>query len=129
MKVLKFNIGTANESVNFIDENDVYIGYDMGKDSCKDDDWFGWFISDSINKESIPEDRQNDSNINDFVFDPLFFMEVENTSLLEEGKMAIFRLTSGESEKYLHLFNVHNGYYCHDIVVKHSGETVKDDCL
>ena len=119
---------------NFVDENNVYVGYDSGQDCCEHADWF---ISDEAFL-STPEFLKNygpvsellkPSILNGWVFDIDFFneMNIENP---ESCSMAIFRIIKGEEQKFLHLFNCHNGYYGHgfkmDFTDKKGLETFSD---
>ena len=50
-------------------------------------------------------------DLNGFVFDTKF---VEySTKDTDSGAMVIFRMVKGNNQLFLHLFNVHNGYYGH----------------
>jgi len=119
---------------NFVDENNVYVGYDSGQDCCEHADWF---ISDEAFL-STPEFLKNygpvsellkPSILNGWVFDIDFFneMNIENP---ESCSMAIFRLVKEKEQKFLHLFNCHNGYYGHgftmDFTAKKGLETFSD---
>ncbi len=48
---------------------------------------------------------------------------------MDGGGMIIFRLVNGCEEKFLHLYNVHNGYYSHGFEVKVGGKTTRDGSL
>lgn len=49
---------------------------------------------------------------------------------LDAGGMVAFKLVNGAGdEKYLHLFNCHNGYYGHGFEFKVGDEVVKEGCL
>ena len=108
---------------NFVDENNVYVGYDSHQDCCEHADWF---ISDEA-FYSTPEflnchlagggpytapESLKPSILDGWVFDIDFFNEV-NIKDPEKCSMAIFRIIKGEEQKFLHLFNCHNGYYGH----------------
>lgn len=110
-------IKVTGDKVNFIDENDVYVGYDLGQDCCEHADWFIHYKQ--CNSPYIEEEWgdsysglvHDDIDVNGFVFDPTF---VENADAdVDGGGMIIFRLVKGNNQLFLHLFNVHNGYYGH----------------
>ncbi len=109
-------IKETGSKVNFIDVNDVYVGYDISQSCCEHADWFihpmqcespyieeyGDSYSGIVNKEF---------DLNGFVFDTKF---VEySTKDTDSGAMVIFRMVKGNNQLFLHLFNVHNGYYGH----------------
>lgn len=133
MKVFKDKESSWHSKVNFVDDNNVFVGFDTEQDGCE---YADWFFSDEVSKKVPEECDHNDKGLEGFVFDKNYFEEViyiENANHpyneLEDGKMVIFRLTNGEEEKFLHLFNVHNGYYGHGFEVKHGGEIVREGTL
>jgi len=123
MKIFNSNDGTFwGEKVNFVDKNNVVVGYDMDQSCCERADWF---ISDKITLSISENQAHNDSVLEDYVFDKEFFKEVDyiknekdDWNELDEGGMVIFRLSNGENELFLHLFNCHNGYYYHGFEMK-----------
>lgn len=112
---------------NFVDLNNAFVGFDSTQDCCENADWF------------IADTPQEDANFNGdcpqelpgYTFDPDYFHEVENPGHVSDGGMVIFRLTStnGIIEKYLHLFNCHNGYYGHGFTFEVGGETKQSGVL
>ena len=44
--------------VNFVDENNVVLGYDMSQDCCER---AGWFIAEYINTSQIPKTAKTNS--------------------------------------------------------------------
>ena len=97
-----------DSKINFVDENNVFLGYDMEQDCCEKADWF---ISDK--QERVPMERDcDDPDLDGYNFDINFFIEV-TASELDAGSMVIFRITNGANEKFIHIYNSHNGYYSH----------------
>lgn len=94
--------------VNFVDENNVVLGYDMEQRCCED---AGWFIAEYPECEDINNADEGTSDIEGFVFDTAFFREGN----WEDGQddVVVFRMYKGDEAKYLHLYNIHNGYYSH----------------
>jgi hypothetical protein len=125
-KITIFNLsGTWSSKVNFVDANNVILGYDLEQNCCEDADWF---IADTITpriveRESTPEE------ISGYYFDTSFFQEIENESEFDAGGVAVFRITNGTEEKFIHLYNAHNGYYAHGFEFEVGGEKIKDDCI
>lgn len=116
--------------INFVDENDVFVGYDYSQNCCED---FGWFLSSKINDNHTSVDDHiatNDELVNTllegWIFDTTFFEEKQygESNYSEEG-LAIFRMTKGEHVMYLHLYNVHNGYYSHGFEFEGPGQVFK----
>jgi hypothetical protein len=96
--------------VNFVDENNVVLGYDVSQHCCEHADWF---ISDYMITNDY-SDLSGDSTIDvsNYRFDIDFFKRVDNPER-EAESVVIFRITDGETEKFIHLYNIHNGYYSH----------------
>lgn len=108
--------------VNFVDKNNVIVGYDLTQDCCEDADWF---ISTAPITNQIPKEKHKDTyDVEDFNFDPNYRILIKgdwsdyDRSFLDEGGMVIFRLVdSVGNELFLHLYNAHNGYYSHGFTV------------
>lgn len=132
MKAFREQNGYWEDKVNFVDDNDVFVGYDMGQCCCEHADWF---IEDEI-AETMPIELNQPDELKGFNFDKEFFEERNHLQAndmdyneLDEGGMAVFKLQKGKKVKYLHLFNCHNGYYGHGFEVNHNGEIVKEGGL
>jgi len=112
--------------VNFVDENNVFLGYDMGQDCCE---YANWFISGKLAECSseYEEDHTRPDDLDGWVFDKEFFQDIcyvgNDYDPLDQGGMVAFRITKGEEEAFIHLFNAHNGYYGHGFDFK-IGENV-----
>ena len=120
--------GVWVEKVNFVDDNNVFVGYDMGQSCCEHADWF---IATEITKEISSEKDHPRPDLDGYIFDVDFMEKVDSIgddyNELDEGGMVIFKMTkSGQPDLYLHLFNCHNGYYGHGFEMK-IGEDVKHD--
>jgi hypothetical protein len=98
--------------VNFVDENEVYLGYDTDDDCCA---WGGWFISED------PEFWPPGESGSDWPKEPLGAVDLpgwafdtgysKSRALPQEGAAVQFRITDGKAFKYITLYNCHNGYY------------------
>lgn len=111
-------IFNKNEKVNFVDEKNVFVGYDLAQDCCE---YACWTITDSqvLHFNDLDSTTQTLETESDWVFDPKFFLS-DSTSydgMLEDGGCATFKLVNGTNTKYLHIFNSHNGYYAHGFEV------------
>jgi len=120
------------KKVNFADDNNVVVGYNMEQSCCENADWF---IADKV-AEFMPEDLVHERELEGFVFDTEFFKKISSINqdgsdynALDEGGMVVFRLTNGDKEKFLHLFNCHNGYYGHGFTMKIGELVVCDNTL
>jgi len=114
--------------INFVDENNVFVGYDMHQDCCE---YAGWFVSNEKPK-AIAETP--DFDFDGFVFDVGFMednvlgvsvVDVLGVSVVDEGGSVLFRLVREDnSEAFLCLFNCQNGYYSHGFTVKINGQEI-----
>jgi hypothetical protein len=103
--------------VNFVDDNNVLVGYDFAGSCCET---FGWYIhgkvtanrEDSLFDENIDENSINVS-LREWTFDTAFFDELSNGDGYVQENVAVFRLVNEDNELFLHLYNSHNGYYGH----------------
>jgi hypothetical protein len=109
---------------NFVDLNNVFVGYDSGQDCCENADWF---IAEAVDVDpDICASLNQPQELEGFIFDPTFFVEASPESL-DAGGVVIFRLVNSEGRaKYLHLFNSHNGYYRHGFEMDICGASFLD---
>jgi len=113
MKIFTEQNGSFRNKVNFIDKNNTIVGYDLSQSCCEHADWY---ISESpfVIKEEGENLNQILENEDVWKFDVSFFYQGESYS---EGGHAVFKLVDRrqcpQKEKYLHIFNHHNGYYSH----------------
>jgi hypothetical protein len=116
--------------VNFIDENNVLLGYDLEQDCCEFAGFFMTHDSKWYEKKRPEKSFEQLGNvrieIKDYVFDPDYFQE---RTLDGESQYAEFKAVDmnkgamgysvmgygnrGYPPIYIVLFNVHNGYYSH----------------
>lgn len=113
MKIFLRDPDSWGERINFVDENNVFLGYSLSQDCCEHADWF---IDDTAWQTRIPDDLkkyQKTEGYDGWVFDTSFYMLTENSGEFDEGGMAIFKIKKDRAEKFIHIFNSHNGYYGH----------------
>ena len=118
---------------NFVDNNNVFVGFCSSQCCCES---FGWFVADKA-CSSLNDEPKNEVSIRGYDFDIEFFQTADSStdntdgySPFDEGGMAIFRLTNRKGkERFLHLYNCHNGYYAHGFTVKHNGEVIRIEYL
>jgi len=128
MKIFQKVEPSWDAKVNFVDINNVFVGYDMEQSCCEH---AGWFIKDSIAIYNYDEeyDNENTPDIESYNFDPNFFKHVDS-EWLDEGGMVAFRLVSVDKpDLFLHLFNAHNGYYHHGFEFKNGDKVIESDSL
>lgn len=120
MKVFK-----TESKVNFVDENNVVLGYDTDQHCCES---AGWFISNKPVKGLILSDTTDSDNLLEWVFDPIYCEYVSNSTEFDGGGMVIFRIVNKQESKYIHLYNCHNGYYSHGFSMNVGG-IITEGCL
>lgn len=109
---------TWPDKVNFVDENNVVLGYDLEQTCCE---WSGWFIADqpyeTLTLEQLSQlaspQKASVESMPGWVFDTDYARRVTGLDCLESGNLLIVRLVRGADEKFLHVFNAHNGAYGH----------------
>lgn len=108
---------------NFVDENNMLVGFDTYQSCCEH---FGWFLS------SVKDDTEGSStNLQPEDVEAYCFVDEEPTTTpdpetYDEGGKVEFRLTNGSSYAWLTLYNHHNGYYSHGFTFK-KGEAILCD--
>jgi hypothetical protein len=126
MKIFDKNDGIWSDKVNFVDIYNVMLGYDTAQDCCEQ---AGWFISDGVQNSIVKGIDPESFKLVDYSFDRNFFKHVENRSCFDEGAMVVFRITHFNQEKFIHLYNCHNGYYGHGFDFKIGDNVIEGGCL
>lgn len=106
--------------INFVDQNNCFVGFSMEKDCCES---FGWYVSSkSGDIDTGKKDRP------EFDFEGWQFkrdrMPVKYPSDIDEGGIIQWELCSTRSASaraFLYIYNHHNGYYCHGFEMKWEG--------
>lgn len=110
--------------VNFVDQNNVIVGYDTNQFCCEDADWY---LAESPQSTTETEIIDRDRDFTGYMFDTAYFNADVEDSNLDEGGIVVFKLTRvAHDDIYLHLYNSHNGYYSHGFEFK-SGDTAIQD--
>ncbi len=120
--------------VNFIDSNNVILGYDIRQACCEN---AFWTISENLDgSEPIHKgdyEAMQEIELDGYCFDPKF---CERESAGEDGdveSVAIFKLLGSRygtpklPELFLRLENHHNGYYSHGFTFR--GAVIIEDSL
>ena len=126
--------------INFVDTNDVFIGFDAYQSCCES---FGHFFTDKVGGDHPTLYKQfgawdkdypteQPSNLAALVFDPTFYLNEHDS---DGGGYAVFKLVDKPADRahpndaktvvYLVLYNHHNGYYGHGFTVKHGGTVIE----
>jgi hypothetical protein len=133
MRYFPSDNGCWSAKVNFVDENNVLVGYDFSQDCCEE---FGWYISDKLTtdfNDCLLDENVCDETLNEFLkdwtFDKGFFEELSVENTFNKDDRAVFRLVNGDKELFLHLYNIHNGYYSHGFEFSEDGKTLQASYL
>ena len=124
MKIFNSGEDSAwDKKVNFVDDNNTFVGYDMSRSCCEHADWF---ISNTEDNKPLENEKGEYINgiidgLEDYFFDVLYFVNVEpqkdkdsGYTYLDSGGMVRFKIVAKDKEPlYLHIYNSHNGYYGH----------------
>ena len=103
-------------SINFIDENDIFLGMDLEESCCE---YFGFYISEdpelSIENAGDQDLVDQEVDLDGYFFDVLTPTEDELCTKIDdadEGDHISVRIIHVEKpDLYIHLFNDHEGPY------------------
>jgi hypothetical protein len=115
--------------VNFVDTNSTFVGYNMEQQCCEK---ANYFFSKTFPKLGVRPHLtfgiEATFDPTDWNFDPSFFKE-ESDESLNAGRRITFRLVKGEEERFLTLYNDHNGYYSHGFTFERKGTLLAEGAL
>jgi hypothetical protein len=123
MKIFEKEENAWDSKVNFVDNNNVLLEYDLSKDYCEAD----WFIDNVAHLDgNIPNDIRDYKSryaLSKYSFDTSYYRRVAEWHLVashnnrnNKKTMVIFRIvhdSNPKKEKFIHIFNMHNGNYGH----------------
>lgn len=92
--------------INFIDDNDNFVGFDFESCCCEN---FGWHAATELT--AIAPDKE--PSLDGFRFDTSIEPLDVDSSDDEEAVVAFKCVNDAGDVVYLHLSNSHNGYYSH----------------
>ena len=114
----------VNDSVNFVDENNVLVGYETDQHCCED---AGWFLAHQPTEYSRDDVDSVDVKPEDYTFEPHYVQERSGGDL-NDGTMMIFKLVHPtKSDLFLHIYNAHNGYYGHGFKTENFNDNVEKE--
>lgn len=110
--------------INFIDENNILVGFDMTSSCCEK---FGWSITSikPLNMKTAENEDKTPDDLEDYRFDPNFFEELKDAGESGDDAGVIFCLVNKNCSRdvlYLTLYNSHNGYYSHGFSMENVNE-------
>ena len=124
---MKMFVSDKDGKVNFVDENNVFLGYEISTSCCENP---GFFITSTPQAEvpdPLPKDPQE---LTEYRFDTHYFCKVSG-GIFHDGGMVIFKAVSIVDDKpiYIHLFNIQNGYYSHGFQFSENGKDIQQDSI
>lgn len=115
-----FNCGGGwDTKVNFVDSNNVLLGYDLGQSWCENAFWsVGQNKDGSDPLHKGDEEKHGLIPLDGYEFDPKFLEREDNED--GESYVAIFKLVNYDDKPdlFIRLENHHNGYYSHGFTFK-----------
>ncbi len=124
-------IHELERKTNFVDENNVLIGWDTAQDCCE---YAHWWIS-QVEANDPTADGGSGHDLAPYRFDPSAFAEHSVEDAAEDDysdvdRYIVFKMTAPNlPDLYLHLANAHNGYYSHGFNVDVGGKTIWEGSL
>ena len=114
--------------VNFIDKNNVLVGFDYVSCCCEN---FGYFLTPTKPTSLDPIDvlQESDEAFSGFVFDTKYCDDIAFGGEWNDSSASVFRLTRGDETIFLTLHNTHNGYYGHGFDMTLDGARLHSGCL
>lgn len=121
---------TKDGKINFVDEDDILVGFDNTGSCCEN---FGWFYSNEVPSDVVKiwgangkPDKNTPKELENYFFDKNFYQKIEFPQFFDGGAAIVFKLSQKTDleEIYLCIYNIHNGYYSHGFNMDVGGETL-----
>lgn len=128
MKIMDGQGHWGEGRINFVDENNVFVGFDSSQGYCEE---FGFFLTKEKPAGKRPADALEGLDFPGFNFDTSFTpVQGLLPSNDTDGGSLTFRLVNAEGEElFLTIYNHHNGYYAHGYEMKNGEATVAEGAL
>lgn len=104
-----------NDKVNFVDINNVFVGFDNYQSCCER---FGWEIVREIPTKNLRQVQSIDDDLESYMFDTTYYKDIGDDNDSELGAVAFKLVSDGKPDLFLILYNSHNGYYSHGFNMK-----------
>lgn len=115
-------IKEGSSSINFIDKNDVYLGYET-EQSCCEDAGYAVLVEPTKYEELTSSHHLPIETVEGYIFDTSFDTLYHYSDCLDKGQQLTYKLISeGKPDLYLTVYNSHNGYYSHGIESNINGD-------
>jgi len=129
MKIFTHKEISWDGKINFVDRNNVVVGLDAHQSCCES---FGWILTIGLPKplEIGYKDPKALEDLDAFVFATTSTPIKDAVGDVYAGGSISFRLVAdGKADRYLTLYNYHNGYYSHGFDMKDGDNTVVSGVL
>ena len=134
MKLVVCKKDPWGHSINFVDENNVLVGFEAYQSCCES---WGWRIEDDKGEpieEPLGGGRlRMETDLSDYRFVADRMPELrEQTPVIEDdcGGELYFRLVADKKrDRYLVLYNYHSGYYAHGFTFKDGDKILEEGAL
>lgn len=118
-----------DSKVNFVDENNVVVGFDTCQSCCEN---FGWFFrsTEPVSVVIDLDDQPDATTLKAYSFDPDYFKEISGPDKYDDTNGVVFRLwADNQPDLFLVLYNSHNGYYSHGFNMDVGGIATKSGSI
>ena len=112
-------LGGFLESINFVDENNVLVGFETSQHCCES---IAWYFLDHDGEHIEPPELEG------VLFDPSRDAREEHDGDTHRVRFPLVD-TRGKRQLTLVLENIHNGYYAHGVTVTRDGATIMDTTI
>ena len=117
---------TQDGKHNFVDEHNVVLGYDKSQQCCER---AGWYLSDCVPESVEDKFGAQGFDFTPYRFDAKFIVFMRDNSL-DDGNAAVFKIVApSRPDKYIVLFNAHNGYYSHGFQLEQNDKVLRSGRL
>ena len=127
----------TDNKVNYVDDNNVFVGADTTQHCCEDFrslvtnspdleyDYDDKFVECSVQtNHKFPTEAEPNEEFSEYSFDTTYH---QMYGWSDGGRRATFRLVAeGKEDLFLHFVNAQNGYYTHEIEYKINGELIEE---
>lgn len=135
MKVYICKKDSYQESVNFIENENTFVGFSNDQQCCED---FGWRVNAEGDPDELIFKAEPNRNVDKepglqcsypgYRFDKDFRQEIERENG-EGGEMKFRLIKDGAPNLILTLYNYHNGYYSHGFTFTVDGKVIADSSI
>lgn len=110
----------VGSKINFIDENDTFVGFDYTTSCCENYGYLFTYNRNTDFQNDVEIENEGKFDLDGYIFDKEWYNDKGNDEV-------VFRLIRKKSKNiYLIIYNSHNGYYAHGFEFKAGDITLLD---